>query len=575
MLTKILRFMKKYRVYAILSPILMILEVLADIIIPYLMSRIVDIGIANRDIDYIVKIGLLMIASAILAMTFGIISAHFGARAGYGFAAELRNETFKKVQSFSFANLDNFTVSSLITRLTNDCNTIGQVTMMSLRMAIRAPFLLLFALIMAFNINSSLARVFLVSIPVTVIIVAIGLKKARPLFLKLQSRVDRVNAIIQENLAGIRVVKSFNRQKHEEGRFKERNDALRDNALEAISLVLLILPILNLLIYSTIIAVLWFGGQQVVLGTLGGGELISFITYITQVMIALMLISMFFMQFLRGSASMQRILEILNTESEIKEISRPIKELKDGSINFNNVSFIYPGSNEKTLKNINFKVNSGEILGIIGSTGSSKSTLVQLISRLYDVTQGSVTVGGVDVKNYDIRSLRDQVAFVLQKNTLFSGTIRENMKWGNKDATDEEIINALKNAQAWEFVSKFEDGLDHRVEQGGDNFSGGQKQRLTIARALLKSPKVIILDDSTSAVDMTTDAKIQQAFKDELGHVTTIIIAQRISSIQHADRIIVLHEGEVEAIGDHETLIKTSPIYREIYESQQKGVIGE
>lgn len=575
MLSKILRFMKKYRVYAILSPILMILEVLADIIIPYLMSRIVDIGIANRDIDYIVKIGLLMIASAILAMTFGIISAHFGARAGYGFAAELRNETFKKVQSFSFANLDNFTVSSLITRLTNDCNTIGQVTMMSLRMAIRAPFLLLFALIMAFNINSSLARVFLVSIPVTVIIVAIGLKKARPLFLKLQSRVDRVNAIIQENLAGIRVVKSFNRQKHEEGRFKERNDALRDNALEAISLVLLILPILNLLIYSTIIAVLWFGGQQVVLGTLGGGELISFITYITQVMIALMLISMFFMQFLRGSASMQRILEILNTESEIKEISRPIKELKDGSINFNNVSFIYPGSNEKTLKNINFKVNSGEILGIIGSTGSSKSTLVQLIPRLYDVTQGSVTVGGVDVKNYDIRSLRDQVAFVLQKNTLFSGTIRENMKWGNKDATDEEIINALKNAQAWEFVSKFEDGLDHRVEQGGDNFSGGQKQRLTIARALLKSPKVIILDDSTSAVDMTTDAKIQQAFKDELGHVTTIIIAQRISSIQHADRIIVLHEGEVEAIGDHETLIKTSPIYREIYESQQKGVIGE
>lgn len=575
MLSKILRFMKKYRVYAILSPILMILEVLADIIIPYLMSRIVDIGIANRDIDYIVKIGLLMIASAILAMTFGIISAHFGARAGYGFAAELRNETFKKVQSFSFANLDNFTVSSLITRLTNDCNTIGQVTMMSLRMAIRAPFLLLFALIMAFNINSSLARVFLVSIPVTVIIVAIGLKKARPLFLKLQSRVDRVNAIIQENLAGIRVVKSFNRQKHEEGRFKERNDALRDNALEAISLVLLILPILNLLIYSTIIAVLWFGGQQVVLGTLGGGELISFITYITQVMIALMLISMFFMQFLRGSASMQRILEILNTESEIKEISRPIKELKDGSINFNNVSFIYPGSNEKTLKNINFKVNSGEILGIIGSTGSSKSTLVQLIPRLYDVTQGSVTVGGVDVKNYDIRSLRDQVAFVLQKNTLFSGTIRENMKWGNKDATDEEIVNALKNAQAWEFVSKFEDGLDHRVEQGGDNFSGGQKQRLTIARALLKSPKVIILDDSTSAVDMTTDAKIQQAFKDELGHVTTIIIAQRISSIQHADRIIVLHEGEVEAIGDHETLIKTSPIYREIYESQQKGVIGE
>jgi ATP-binding cassette subfamily B protein len=442
-------------------------------------------------------------------------------------------------------------------------------------MAIRAPFLLLFALIMAFKINSSLAKVFLIAIPTTVIIMFIGLKKARPLFLKLQTRIDRVNAIIQENLTGIRVVKSFNRQKHEEGRFEERNDALRDLALEAISIALLVSPILNLIIYSTIISILWFGGQQVVIGSLGGGELISFISYIMQVMMAIMLLSMFFMQFLRGSASMQRILEILNTESEIKEKSNPIKELKDGSISFDNVSFIYPKSNEKTLKNINFKVNSGEILGIIGSTGSSKSTLVQLIPRLYDATDGSVTVGGADVRDYDIKSLRDQVAFVLQKNTLFSGTIRENMKWGNENATDEEIIAALKHAQAWEFVSQYEDGLEHRVEQGGDNFSGGQKQRLTIARALLKSPKVIILDDSTSAVDMATDAQIQRAFKENLGDVTTIIIAQRIASIQHANRVIVLHEGEIEAIGNHEELMKSSPVYREIYESQQKGVIGE
>lgn len=574
-MNKVLHLMKKYRIYAILSPILMILEVLADIIIPYLMSRIVDIGIVNRDINYIIKIGLLMIAAALLAMLFGIISSHCGARAGYGFAAEIRKEAFKKVQGFSFANLDNFTVSSLITRLTNDCNTIGQVTMMSLRMAIRAPFLLLFALIMAFNINSSLAKVFMVAIPITVIITTIILYKARPLFLKLQSRVDRVNAIIQENLIGIRVVKSFNRQKHEEGRFKERNDSLRDNALQAISLVIFLMPVFNLVIYSTIIAVLWFGGQQVIIGTLGGGELISFITYITQVMMALILIAMFFMQFLRGVASMQRILEILNTESEIKEISDPVKELKDGSINFHNVNFSYPGSNERTLKNINFTINSGETLGIIGSTGSSKSTLVQLIPRLYDITEGLISVGGIDVSKFDIKALRDQVAFVLQKNTLFTGTLRENMKWGNEDATDEEIVNALKHAQAWEFVSQFKDGIDHRVEQGGENFSGGQKQRLTIARALLKSPKVIILDDSTSAVDMTTDAKIQQAFREELGYVTTIIIAQRISSIQHADRIIVLHEGEIEAMGDHETLIKDSPIYREIYESQQKGVIGE
>lgn len=572
---KLLPFMKKYLIYAIFSPILMILEVLADIIIPYLMSRIVDVGIVNRDIDYIVRIGLIMIISALLGMTFGIISSHCGARAGYGFAAEIRQETFKKVQGFSFANLDKFTVSSLITRLTNDCNTIGQVTMMSLRMAIRAPFLAIFALIMAFQINASLAKVFMIVIPFTVIIITVILSKARPLFIKLQTRVDRVNAIIQENLTAIRVVKSFNRQDHEEERFKKRNDSLMDTALKAISLVIFLMPVLNLVVYSTIIAVLWFGGQQVVAGTMGSGELVSFITYITQVLMALMLMSFFFMQLLRGSASVSRILEILNTESEINEAAQPLKELKDGSISFNHVSFCYPGSKEKTLKDIDFNIKPGEILGIIGSTGSSKSTLVQLIPRLYDTTEGSVGVGGVDVKKYSVEALRNQVAFVLQKNTLFSGTLRENMQWGNENASDEEIIKALEQAQAWEFVSKYDDVLDHRVEQGGDNFSGGQKQRLSIARALMKSPKVIILDDSTSAVDMTTDARIQQAFKEEMGEVTTIIIAQRISSIQHADRILVMNEGEIESLGDHETLMNISSIYREIYVSQQKGVALE
>lgn len=572
---KLLPFMKKYLIYAIFSPILMILEVLADIIIPYLMSRIVDVGIVNRDIDYIVRIGLIMIISALLGMTFGIISSHCGARAGYGFAAEIRQETFKKVQGFSFANLDKFTVSSLITRLTNDCNTIGQVTMMSLRMAIRAPFLAIFALIMAFQINASLAKVFMIVIPFTVIIITVILSKARPLFIKLQTRVDRVNAIIQENLTAIRVVKSFNRQDHEEERFKKRNDSLMDTALKAISLVIFLMPVLNLVVYSTIIAVLWFGGQQVVAGTMGSGELVSFITYITQVLMALMLMSFFFMQLLRGSASVSRILEILNTESEINEAAQPLKELKDGSISFNHVSFCYPGSKEKTLKDIDFNIKPGEILGIIGSTGSSKSTLVQLIPRLYDTTEGSVRVGGVDVKKYSVEALRNQVAFVLQKNTLFSGTLRENMQWGNENASDEEIIKALEQAQAWEFVSKYDDVLDHRVEQGGDNFSGGQKQRLSIARALMKSPKVIILDDSTSAVDMTTDARIQQAFKEEMGEVTTIIIAQRISSIQHADRILVMNEGEIESLGDHETLMNISSIYREIYVSQQKGVALE
>jgi ATP-binding cassette subfamily B multidrug efflux pump len=571
-LKTLLPYMKKYVFYAILCPIFMILEVLADIFIPYLMSCIVDIGIVNRDIDYIVKVGLIMVGAALLAMLFGIISAHFGARAGFGFAAEIRQQAFEKVQGFSFANLDQFTVSSLITRLTNDCNTIGQVTMMSLRMAVRSPFLMLFALIMVLNINASLARVFMVAIPLTAIIIAVILPKARPLFQKLQTRVDRVNAIIQENLIGIRVVKSFNRQTHEEKRFKERNDALKNTALYAISLVISIMPMLNLIIYSTIIAVLWFGGKQVSAGTMGGGELISFITYITQVLMSLMMISFFFMQLLRGSASVSRILEILSTKSEIKEPKRPVKRLKDGSVIFKHVSFSYPGSQEKTLKDITFHIKSGETVGIIGSTGSSKTTLVQLIPRLYDVAEGSVKVGGVDVREYDIKALRDQVAFVLQNNTLFSGTIRENMLWGNENATDEQIIKALKQSQAWEFVSKYEDGLDHRVEQGGDNFSGGQKQRLTIARALLKSPKIIILDDSTSAVDMTTDAKIQQVFKTELKDITTIIIAQRISSIQQADKILVMHEGKIESIGDHNTLMAKSPIYREIYESQLKGV---
>jgi len=539
------------------------------------MSLIVDVGIAGRDINYVVKIGCIMILAALLGMTLGIVSSHYGAKAGFGFASEIRKATFKKVQGFSFANLDKFSVSSLITRLTNDCNTLGQVAMMSLRMAVRAPFMMIFALIMALSINAPLAGVFMIAIPVTAVLLVIIMSKARPLFIKMQSRVDRVNAIIQENLTGIRVVKSFNRQSHEEQRFKERNDSLRDTALSAISLIMFLFPVLTVVTYTTIIAVLWFGGKQVVAGSMGSGELVSFITYITQILMSLMMLSFFFMQFLRGTASAARINEVLSTDSEIREDKNPVMDIKDGSIKFSNVSFAYPLSSEKALKNINLEIKFGEVIGMIGSTGSSKSTLVQLIPRLYDATEGSVTVGGIDVKRYHIKTLRDKVAFVLQKNVLFSGTIRENMKWGNENATDEQIVNALKLSQAWEFVSKYEDRLDHRVEQGGDNFSGGQKQRLTIARALLKSPKIIILDDSTSAVDMATDAKIQKAFKEELGNVTTIIIAQRISSIQHADRIFVMNEGEIESTGTHESLMEVSPIYKEIYESQQKGVVGQ
>jgi len=574
-LKKLLPFMKKYILFAIASPILMILEVFSDIFIPYLMSLIVDVGIANRDIDYILRLGLIMIGSALLAMVFGVLSSHVGAKAGYGFASEVRKELFKKIQGFSFANLDDFSVSSLITRLTNDCNTLGQVTMMTLRLAVRAPFMMIFALMMAIKINSSLARVFMIAIPVTLISIIAILSKARPLFLAFQTKVDKVNAMIQENLTGIKVVKSFNREEFEEEKFKKRNDDLRDVALKAVSIIILLMPILFLIIYGTIMAALWFGGYQVLAGTMGSGELISFITYITQIMISLMLMSMFFMQLLRASASVTRIVEVLNTESEIIEIPDAKQELMDGSIKFEEVCFCYPKSADLVLKNINFEIKSGEVLGIIGSTGSSKSTLVQLIPRLYDATRGKVIVGGRDVKEYDIKALRDQVAFVLQKNVLFSGTLRDNMKWGNENATDEEIIQALKYSQAWEFVSEFEDGLDHRVEQGGENFSGGQKQRLTIARALIKSPKILILDDSTSAVDMTTDAKIQKVFREELKDITTIIIGQRIQSIQDADRILVMHEGEIDSFGNHQTLLKESKIYREIYESQKKGAISE
>lgn len=567
--------MKKYWIFAVLSPLFMILEVLGDVFIPYLMSRIVDVGIVSQDINFIVNTGMLMVGAALLAMFFGVSSSFFGANAGFGFASEIRQKVFEKVQSFSFANLDSFTVSSLITRLTTDCNTIGQVTMMSLRMAIRAPFMMIFALFMAFKVNASLARVFLFSLPLLAVVIIYILTKAKPLFLKQQANIDRVNGVIQENLTNIRVVKSFNRQPFEEVKFKERNDNLMNTALKAISYVILMMPAFNLIVYGTIIAVLWFGGKQIMVGSISGGVIISFVTYITQVLMSLLMISMYFLNLLRGLASASRVVEILETDSEIKEQENPVREIKDGSVVFENVNFVYPGSTEPTLTDINFSIRSGETVGVVGSTGSSKTTLVQLIPRLYDVTSGSVKVGGVDVREYDLKLLRDKVAFVLQKNTLFSGTIRSNMQWGSENASDEEIIEALKHAQAWEFVSRYEDGLDHIVEQNGDNFSGGQKQRLTIARALLKAPKIIILDDSTSAVDMTTDAKLQKAFKTELSGVTTIIIAQRISSIQHADRIIVMHEGRIESMGTHEELIEKSPIYREIYESQQKGVIAQ
>lgn len=566
--------MKKYRTYAILSPIMMILEVAADVLVPFLMSRIVDVGIKNQDMDYVIRTGLLMILLALSGMFMGVVSSFFGARAGYGFAAEIRAKAFERIQNYSFANLDTLSAPTLITRLTTDADMLGQVAMMSLRMAIRAPFLMILALFMSVTVNPGLSMVFLVAIPVVIVILLIVLKFANPMFKSIQRRVDRLNAIIQENLIGIRVVKSFNRQPYEEKRFRQRNDDLKNMAMKAISLITVLMPVLNLVIYGCIGAVLWFGGQQIMAGTMLPGELIAFITYITQIMMALMMLSMYFMMLTRGSASASRLIEVLETESEITVPAAAGDTVENGSVEFRQVHFRYPSNSQDVLKNIDLKITSGQLVGIIGSTGSGKTSLVQLIPRLYDVTAGEVLVGGRDVRAYRLDALRQQIGMVLQKNTLISGTIRSNMRWGNEQATDEDIIEALKQAQAWEFVAKYTDGLDHPVEQGGSNFSGGQKQRLTIARALVKKPRILILDDSTSAVDMTTDAKLRKSFRENLGHITTIIIAQRISSIEDADTIIVMNNGEVESQGTHAQLLETSPIYREINDSQERGLAG-
>ena len=570
MVKKVLPFAKKYGVYAILSPIAIIGEVWAEINIPKLMSQIVDTGIGNKDISYVLKVGGQMVLYALFALLCGALAARFAALGGLGFGSELRRGLFYKLQTYSFKNLDRFRTASLVTRLTADVNNIQNAFMMIIRVAVRAPFMLVCATWMAFKINHSLVSVFLVAIPVLGTALAVIACMAFPRFTAMLKRYDGLNASVQENLISIRVVKAFVRSDYEKKKFKEANDGLRDSSIRAEKVLAFNGPFMQITIYACIIAILWFGGNHIINGTMQTGELISFISYVTQILMSLMMISMIFVMLVMSKASLVRIGEVLDEVPDIQDGKET--EVKDGSITFENVSFRYNGgAEENVLQNINLSIRSGETIGIIGGTGSAKSTLVKLIPRLYDASEGRVLVGGKDVRDYSIHALRDAVSMVLQKNVLFSGSIRDNLRWGNENSTQEEIEEACESAQADGFVKSFPDGYDTDLGQGGVNVSGGQKQRLCIARALLKHPKIIILDDSTSAVDTATDAKIRAALRKDLKGTTALIIAQRISSVEDADRILVLNDGKISDFDTHENLMKNSEIYREVYESQKKG----
>ena len=573
MLKTLLPYMKKYKWSTIFAPLSIIAEVLLEITIPVLMSRIVDNGIPNKDLAYIVKIGLLMVIMAIAGMFAGALSSRLAAKASMGFASELRSGLFKSVQRFSFSNVDRFSSASLVTRLTTDVTNAQNAFQMCIRMLVRAPVMLVGATIMAFSINSSLVSVFLITIPILAATLFIITKMAHPRFIAMLKKYDGLNSTVQENLISIRVVKSFVRSAYEKDKFKNANDGLMNASLRAEKVVIFNMPIMQLSVYACIIAILWFGGNMIAAGNMETGELISFINYVTQILMSLMTICMVFTNIVISRASLSRIIEVLNEQPDIKDSAKEDIPVNDGSIEFKNVTFSYYSTAEEVnLKNINVKIHSGETIGIIGGTGSAKSTLVQLIPRLYDADEGEVLVGGRNVRDYKLKTLRSSVAMVLQKNVLFSGTIKENLRWGNAQATDKEIEAACKAACAHDFITSFPNGYETELGQGGVNVSGGQKQRLCIARALLCKPKILILDDSTSAVDTATDARIRDALRTALKGATKLIIAQRITSVCEADRIIVMDDGRISDIGTHEELLKRNEIYREVYTSQQKGV---
>ncbi|WP_026526986.1 ABC transporter ATP-binding protein [Butyrivibrio sp. VCD2006] len=569
MVKKILGELHEFKLPSIITPICMIGEVIAEMIIPILMGRIVDLGINGADMGYIMRTGLMMIVVALFGLFAGLGGAYFGAKASTGLARNLRKKMFDNIQTFSFANIDKFSSSGLVTRLTTDVTNIQNSYQMILRMAMRAPASMVIALIMSFVINARLASIYLIAVIGLGCFIAFIMSKATKYFKAVFEKYDRLNESVQENVSAIRVVKAYVREDYEKAKFKTAALNIFEMFVKAEKVVTLNGPVMTATVYICILLISWFGAHMIVAEELTTGAMMSLLTYCMNILMSLMMLSMIFVMITMSQASAKRIAEVIDEETSIANPSNPVMEVKDGSIVFDNVSFSYSvDGTEPVLKDVNLDIKSGETIGIIGGTGSAKSSLVNLISRLYDVTKGSVSVGGIDVRKYDMEVLRNQVSVVLQKNVLFSGTVAENLRWGDRNATDEEIKRACHLACADEFIEKMPDGYDTYIEQGGTNVSGGQRQRLCIARALLKKPKILILDDSTSAVDTATDAKIRKAFAEEIPNTTKLIIAQRISSVQECDRIIVMDDGMINGFGTHDELLKNNDIYREVYESQ-------
>lgn len=565
-------YIKPYLSAFLLAPLLMLTEVFGEILLPKFMSMIINNGVADRDTGYIIRMGIIMVLTAIVMAAGGIGGAYFSAKASICFTSDLRDALFAKVQNFSFKNIDQYSTGSLVTRLTNDVQQVQNVTMMGLRLLFRAPGMLIGALIMAFLMNAKLALVILIVIPFLSIAIVTIMVKAFPRFTLMQKKIDKLNSGIQEALTNVRVIKSFVREDYEEEKFQTMNQDLKDSSLNAMKIVIATMPIMMFAMNVTTLAVVWYGGNIIIAGNMQVGDLTAFTTYIVQILMSLMMLSMVLLQSSRAIASVKRISEVLDTEIDLTDENASRKDLKvtEGKVEFKDVAFSYSNEGgEKILEHINFTAEPGKVLGIIGTTGSGKTSLVQLIPRLYDVTEGQVLVDGVDVREYSLKNLRDGVGMVLQKNVLFSGTIDENLRWGNEEASEEEVRNAAKAAQADGFVTSFTKGYDSDLGQGGSNVSGGQKQRLCIARALLKKPKILILDDSTSAVDTATEAKIRESFSTTLKDTTKIIIAQRIGSVESADKIIVLDDGKIIGMGTHEELMKNCEAYQEIYYSQR------